>query len=99
MRKNVRVDYTVRDDIALDEVTAAIREFVAGIAAHDPDHRYVSYQHATNPRSFTHVGSIAASRLADLQAQPFFGAFGAFLRARTERGPEVIWLEEVATAR
>lgn len=97
--KIVRIDYTIRDDVDLGGVKAAIAEFVAGIRGHDPDHRYTSYQLSATPRRFMHVGSIAADRLPDLQAQPFFGAFTAFLRERCAHGPEVTWLDEVASAR
>ncbi len=97
--KIVRIDYTVRDDVDLDQVKAAIAKFIAGIRAHDASHQYTSFVHVASPRQFTHLGIIAADRLADLQAQPFFGDFAGFLRAHCVRGPEVTWLDQVASTR
>jgi hypothetical protein len=99
MKTIVLVDYVVRPDVELPDVTAAIARFVAGIGAHDPGHRYTSYQLAKEPRRFVHVGEIDAVRLPDLQAQPFFTSFSAFLRERCEQGPRVTWLQTVASAR
>jgi hypothetical protein len=97
--KIARIEYTIREDIALDEVEAAIATFVAGIRAHDAGHDYTSYRNAGAPRQFVHIGRMRSDRLADLQAQPFFGEFSSFLRDRCERGPEVTWLAEVASTR
>src|SRR5258705_6458840 len=96
--KTVRIDYTLRDDVDLAEVTARIAEFVAALGAHPATRHYASYQHATAPRQFTHVGAFGDG-LADLQAQPFFGAWTAFLRERCEHGPVVTQLVAVASTR
>ena len=96
--RNVRIDYTIREGVDLEAVKREIRAFVAGIQAHDPAHRYTSYQHADAPRRFTHVGALT-ERVADLQAQPFFGAFTAFIKERAEEGPVVTALGEVASTR
>jgi hypothetical protein len=63
MTRNVRIDYTIKPDVALEDVKEAISEFVAGIASHHPDHRYVSFQYAEDPRRFVHVGEIVEERL------------------------------------
>jgi hypothetical protein len=96
--RTVRIDYTIRDGVELDTVKARIGEFVAGIRGHDAAHRYTSYQHVAAPRQFTHVGTFD-DRVTDLQAQPFFGAFTAFLREHCEHGPVVTQLAEVASTR
>lgn len=96
--RTVRIDYTLRDDVDVAEVTAGIAKFVAGLAAHPATRHYTSYQHAAAPRQFTHVGSFGDG-LTDLQAQPFFGEFTGFLRARCEHGPVVTQLAEVASTR
>lgn len=97
--KIVRIQYTIREGVDLDEVKARIATFVAGIAQHDPGHRYTSHQVTASPREFVHIGAMAADRTADLQAQPFFGAFSGYLREHCEKGPDVTWLEEVASTR
>ena len=39
MTKYIRVDYSVKPDVDLDELKAAIGKFVAGIRSHHPEHR------------------------------------------------------------
>ena len=97
--KIVRIDYTLRDDASIDALKAAIATFVAGIRAHHPSHEYTSFQSTASPRRFTHLGKFEPSRLPDLQAQPFFGQFSAFLKAQCASGPDATWLEEIATTR
>lgn len=97
--KSVRIDYTIREGVEPSEVTSAIEAFVAGIRAHHPEHRYTSYRHSKDPRRFTHVGDLVEQVLPDLQAQPFFTRFSAFLRERCETGPDVTWIVTVASAR
>jgi hypothetical protein len=36
----IRVDYSVRTEVNLDELKTATGEFVAGIRRHHPEHRY-----------------------------------------------------------
>ena len=95
----VRIEYVIRDDVNLDEVEKAIAEFVAGIRAHHPEHRYTSYRHAKEPRHFIQIGELVESAAASLQTEPFFPRFTAFLRERCATGPEVTALTRVATAR
>jgi hypothetical protein len=45
MTKYIRVDYTVKPDVDLDNLKVALTEFVAGIRSHHPEHRYTSFQH------------------------------------------------------
>ena len=99
MLKSLRIDYTLRAEVPIDEVKAAIAAFVAGIAAHHPGNLYTSYQHARDPRRFTHVGEFAEDQVASLQAQAFFPRFTAFLKERCEQAPEVTMLERVASTR
>lgn len=94
--KLVRIQYTIREGVDLSTVKAEISRFVAGIAAHSAEHRYTSYQSVEAPRQFVHLGAFG-DQLEDLQAQPFFGAFAAFLRERCESGPAVTPLEVVAS--
>lgn len=96
--RTVRIDYTLRDDVDVAEVTANIARFVASLGAHPATRHYTSYQHAAAPRQFTHVGSFTGD-VAELQAQPWFGEFTGFLRARCEHGPVVTQLAEVASTR
>ncbi|HWM89015.1 MAG TPA: hypothetical protein VNO33_24355 [Kofleriaceae bacterium] len=99
MLKIVRIEYAVRPDVDLDELTGAIGEFVAGIHAHDPGHRYTSYQLREDSRRFVHIGEFDAETLPGLQAEAFFGRFTAFLRERCAAGPEVTALTRVASTR
>jgi hypothetical protein len=99
MTRYVRIDYKIKPDVDLEEVKEAISEFVAGIASHHADHRYTSFQYASDPRQFVHVGEIVEEALEDLQATPFFRKFSQFLRERCAHGPEVMLLSRVASAR
>ena len=74
MTKYIRVDYTVKPEVDLDNLKAAITEFVAGIHSHHPGHRYTSFQHPANPNRFIHIGEVVDEVLPDLQKQPFFGS-------------------------
>lgn len=96
-RKMFRIEYEIRPDVDLDELRAAIAEFVAGIAALDPRHRYTSYQQVASPRRFVHVADVAEDGVAALQAAPFFARFTAFLRERCLSSPDVTALTQVAS--
>ena len=91
----VRIEYTVRPDVDLDELTGAIADFVASIRAHDAEHRYTSYQQSEDRRSFVHIAELVEESAA-LQAQPFFARFSSFLRERCAKGPDVTELSRVA---
>ena len=80
MTKYIRVDYTVKPDVDLDEPKAAIAEFVADIRSHHPEHRYTSFQHPANPFRFIHIGEVVKEVLLDLQKQSFFQHFTAYSR-------------------
>ena len=73
MTKYIRIDYTVKADVDLDNLKAAITEFVAGIRSHHPEHRYASFQHPADPFRFIHIGEVVEEVIPDLQKQPFFG--------------------------
>jgi len=97
MTRYVRIEYTVRPDVDLEELAGAIGEFVAGIAAHHPEHRYTSYRHADDPRRYVHVGELVADVVPALQREPFFQRFTAYLRERCVTGPDVTPLQPVAS--
>jgi len=97
MTKYIRVDYTVKADVDLDNLKAAITEFVAGIRSHHPGHRYTSFQHPTDPSRFIHIGEVVEEALPDLQKQPFFRHFTEYLPGQCSAGPEVTRLERVAS--
>jgi hypothetical protein len=97
MTKYIRVDYTVKPDVHLDELKAAIAEFVAGIRSHHPEHRYTSFQHPADPFRFIHIGEIVEEVLPDLQKQSFFQHFTGYLREQCSAGPEVTRLDRVAS--
>ncbi|MGH9353353.1 MAG: hypothetical protein ACRD2G_14525 [Terriglobia bacterium] len=99
MTKYVRIDYTIKPDVDLGEVKAAIGEFVASIASHHPDHRYTSYQSATDPRRFVHIAELVEDAVADFQTRPFFLKFSEFLHEHCATGPDVTLLTRVASAR
>ena len=86
--KYVRIEYTIRPDVDLDEVKREITDFIAAIGAHHAEHRYTSFQLEEDPRRFIHIGELVADAMPPLQAQPFFRSFADFLRARCIRGPE-----------
>jgi len=95
----VRIEYTVRPDVDLEELTGAITEFVASIQAHNAENRYTSYQQSENRRSFVHIGELVEEALPALQAEPFFARFTSFLRERCAAGPDVTVLARVASTR
>src|SRR6266851_2750071 len=97
MTKYIRVDYSVKPDVDLDELKAAIGEFVAGIRSHHPEHRYTSFQHPADPFRFIHIGEVVEEVLPDLQKQSFFQHFTGYLRERCSAGPEVTRLDRVAS--
>ncbi len=72
MKRYVRIDYTVKPDVDLDEFKAAIAEFVAGIHGHHPEHRYASFQHPADPFRFIHIGEVVEEVFPDLQKQSSF---------------------------
>lgn len=84
MTKCIRVDYTVKPDVDLDNLKAAITEFVAGIRSHHPEHRYTSFQHPADQSIHPHRRGRGggASGLAEVALFPaFHGIFaGAVLR-------------------
>ena len=98
-RKIVRIEYTVRPDVDLDEFVTGVNDFVAGLRGHDPGHRYTSYQHAEEPRRFVHIGDFSADAVPGLQAEEFFRRFAGFLRERCASGPQVTDLAQVASTR
>ena len=98
MTKYIRIDYIVKRDVALDELEGAIAEFVAGIRAHHPEHRYTSYQHSSDPLRFIHIGEFVEEVLPDLRKQQFFLGFTAsHLKQQCSIGPDVTRLEPVAS--
>lgn len=99
MSKNVRIEYTIRPDVDLDEVKREIAEFVAGIRDHDGAHLYTSYQLVDEPTRFVHIGELDDGSVAALQQQPFFARFAGFLRERCAAGPTVTTLARVASTR
>lgn len=97
MTKYIRVDYTVKSDVDLEELKAAIAAFVAGIRSHHPEHRYTSFQHPADPFRFIHIGEVVEEVLPDLQKQSFFQHFTGYLRERCSAGPEATRLDRVAS--
>jgi hypothetical protein len=95
--KYIRIDYIVRPDVDLDELKAAIAEFVDGIRSHNPQHRYTSFQHPADRFRFIHIGEVVEEVLPDLQKQSFFQHFTGYLRERCSVGPEVTRLDRVAS--
>ena len=98
-RKHVRIEYRVRPDVDLDVVSGMIRDFVAGIASHDPSHDYTSYRDVKDPRHFVHVASFEPAALTALQTQAFFQTFGKQLREYTVTDPEATFLTPFASTR
>jgi hypothetical protein len=99
MMKSIRIEYTIRPDVDLDELKHAIAEFVAGIGALHPENRYTSFQYAKAPRRFIHFAEIVEDVLPALQAEPFFIRFTTYLREQCIAGPEASWLDQVASTR
>jgi len=97
MTRYIRVDYSVRTEVNLDELKTAIGEFVAGIRRHHPEHRYTSFQHPADPFRFIHIGEVVEEVLPDLQKQSFFQHFTGYLRERCSAAPEVTRLDRVAS--
>jgi hypothetical protein len=97
MMKYIRVDYTVKPNVDLDNLKAAITGFVAGIRNHHPEHRYTSFQHPADPNRFIHIGEVVEEVLPDLQKQPFFRHFTEYLPGQCFVGPEVTRLDRIAS--
>jgi hypothetical protein len=97
MTKYIRIDYTVKPNVDLDNLKAAITEFVAGIRSHHPQHHYTSFQHPADPNRFIHIGEILEEVPPDLQKQPFFRHFTEYLPRQCSVGPEVTRLDRVAS--
>ena len=95
--KYIRIDYTVKPEVNLDELKAEIADFVAGIRGHNPEHRYSSFQHPKDSHRFIHIGEVVEEVLPDLQKQSFFLHFTGYLRERCLSGPEVTRLSLVAS--
>jgi hypothetical protein len=93
----VRIDYTLKRNVDLEDTKAAIAQFVDGIMNHHPNHRYMSFQHSADDRHFTHFGELVSDVVADLQTKPFFREFSVYLRERCSLGPEATSLEPVAS--
>jgi hypothetical protein len=93
----VRIAYTIRPDVNLDEAKAAITDFVAAIAAHHPEHRYSSFQLIDNPREFVHLGEFVEEAVADFQSRPFFQSFSDYLHKQCENSPTATSLTRVAS--
>jgi hypothetical protein len=85
-------------DVDLENLTAAITEFVAGIRSHHPERRYTSFQHPGDPNRFIHIGEVVEEVLPDWQKQPFFQRFTQYLPGQCSAGPEVTRLDRVASA-
>jgi hypothetical protein len=97
MTKYIRVDYTVKPEVDLENLKTAISEFVAGISSHHPEHRYTSFQHPADPHRFIHIGEFVEGVLPDLQRQAFFQRFTEYLPGQCSAGPEVTRLAHVAS--
>jgi hypothetical protein len=97
MTKYIRVDYTVKLEVDLDNLKAGIYEFVSGIRDHHPEHKYTSFQHPADPNRFIHIGELVEEVLPDLQKQPFFRHFTEYLPGQCSVGPEVTRLDRVAS--
>jgi len=99
MTRYLRIDYTIKPDVDLGEVKDAIVEFVRSIAAHHPDHRYTSFQYASEPMRFVHFGELVGEVVEDFQETPSFKKFSKFLGEHCADRPEVTFLSRVASAR
>jgi hypothetical protein len=97
MIKYIRVDYTVKPEVDLDNLKAEIYEFVAGIRSHHPEHRYTSFQHPADSNQFIHIGELVEEAIPGLQVQPFFQHFTKYLPGQCSVGPEVNRLDRVAS--
>ncbi len=97
MIRYIRVDYTVKPEVDLDNLKAEICEFVSGIHSHHPEHRYTSFQHPADPNRFIHIGEFVEEALPDLQKQPFFLRFTEYLPRQCSVRPEVTRLDRVAS--
>jgi hypothetical protein len=95
--KCVRIAYTVSAEANLEEVKAAIADFVAAIGVHHPAHRYSSFQASENPLEFIHIGELAEEAVSDFQSQPFFRSFSSFLQTKCVNPPKATLLTRVAS--
>lgn len=97
MKRNIRIDYRVRDDVDLEELHGKIAAFVKGLREHDERTLYTSYEDAEDSRHFVHIGEFEEDKLPSLQDAEFFKEFTAILRARTVNPPQVTRTKKVAS--
>jgi hypothetical protein len=99
MKRNVRIDYRVRDDVDLEELHGQIAAFVKGLQERDERTLYTSYADTEDTRHFVHIGEFEEDELPSLQEAAFFQEFTAILRARTVTPPQVTRTRKVASTR
>lgn len=97
MKRYVRIDYTVKPNVDLEELRGEIAKFVAGFRAHHQEHRYTSLQYANDPRRFTHFAELNDEVNDAIPKQPFFQRFTGYLGEKCSSGPEVIRLNCLAS--
>ena len=82
------IRYRVRPNKAAEQA-AAVREFVAAIAA-DAEAQIGYTVYRADETAFVHLAEVAdAETLARLQSRPYFKAFAEGMRPRCEAPPEV----------
>lgn len=96
--KRVMIRYTLKAGTDLEAFEAEIQGFVAKMHAFEASFHYTSFALGERGKDYAHVGIFPdVDRLAELQAQDFFGAFAAFLNSVAQEGPSVTPLSQVAS--
>ncbi|MEO8844056.1 MAG: hypothetical protein ABI591_11445 [Kofleriaceae bacterium] len=95
MRKHMRLEYRLRDDVDVEAYLPLVAEFVTNLRN---DHRttdYTAYRDAKDPRHFVHVGHFDEDVATAFQTQAWFKGFTAKVRERTDSPPDVVMLSPV----
>lgn len=96
--KRVMIRYTLKDGIDLKNFESQVGGFVSQMHAFEASFHYTSYALGAPAKDYAHVGIFPDSdRLAEMQAQDFFGDFAAYLKSVAETGPSVTVLSQVAS--
>ncbi|HEX7700031.1 MAG TPA: hypothetical protein VF403_04905 [Kofleriaceae bacterium] len=95
MRKHMRLEYRLRDDVDIDGYLPLLTEFVTNLRKDDTTTDYTAYRDAKNPQHFVHVGHFNEDVAAAFQNQVWFKTFTTRLRELTVSPPDVVMLSPV----
>ena len=93
----MRLEYRIRDGVAIDGYMPVLAEFVANLKNDHRTTEYTAFRDAKDPRHFVHVGHFNAEVATAFQNQAWFKSFTTKLRELTVSPPDVVMLSQVAS--